>query len=131
MGNPIVSLAWGKRQQDGPEAYVLGRLFAVLEGLQQSANPGINTTIKDRYFNSASATPATVFPLLINLAQKHLGKLDGGLAKYYNEKITELNGRITQTLPARMSLPEQSAFQIGYYHETQARYTAKNKKEEQ
>ncbi|PWM55851.1 MAG: type I-C CRISPR-associated protein Cas8c/Csd1 [Subdoligranulum variabile] len=111
--------------------YVLGRLFAVLEGLQQSANPGINTTIKDRYFNSASATPATVFPLLINLAQKHLGKLDGGLAKYYNEKITELNGRITQTLPARMSLPEQSAFQIGYYHETQARYTAKNKKEEQ
>ncbi len=111
--------------------YVLGRLFAVLEGLQQSANPGINTTIKDRYFNSASATPATVFPLLINLAQKHLSKLDGGLATYYNKKITELNSCVTQTLPARMSLPEQSAFQIGYYHETQARYTAKNKKEEQ
>ena len=42
--------------------YLLGRLFAVLEGLQQSASPGINTTIKDRYFNSASATPAIVFP---------------------------------------------------------------------
>ena len=105
--------------------YVLGRLFAVLEAVQQSANPGINTTIKDRYFNSASATPASVFPLLLNLAQKHLAKLDGGLATYYDKKITELNSRITCTLPARMSLPEQSAFQIGYYHETQKRYAKK------
>ena len=108
--------------------YVLGRLFSVLEGVQQRANPNINTTIKDRYFNSASATPATVFPLLLNLAQKHLAKLDGRLATYYNKRITELNARITQTLPARLTLPEQSAFQIGYYHETQKRYT---KKEEQ
>lgn len=111
--------------------YLLGRLFAVLEGLQQSANPGINTTIKDRYFNSASATPAIVFPQLINLAQKHLNKLDGGLAVYYDKQITELSSRITQTLPTRMSLTEQSAFQLGYYHETQRRYTAKAKKEEQ
>ena len=105
--------------------YVLGRLFAVLEAVQQSANPGINTTIKDRYFNSASATPASVFPLLLNLAQKHLAKLDVGLATYYDKKITELNSRITCTLPARMSLPEQSACQIGYYHETQKRYAKK------
>lgn len=111
--------------------YLLGRLFAVLEGLQQSANPGINTTIKDRYFNSASATPAIVFPQLINLAQKHLNKLDGSLAVYYDKQITELSSRITQTLPTRMSLAEQSAFQLGYYHETQRRYTAKAKKEEQ
>ena len=111
--------------------YLLGRLFAVLEGLQQRANPGINTTIKDRYFNSASATPAIVFPQLINLAQKHLNKLDGGLAVYYDKQITELSSRITQTLPTRMSLAEQSAFQLGYYHETQRRYTAKAKKEEQ
>lgn len=108
--------------------YVLGRLFSVLEAVQQRANPNINTTIKDRYFNSASATPATVLPLLLNLAQKHLAKLDGGLATYYNKRIIELNTRITQTLPARLTLPEQSAFQIGYYHETQKRYT---KKEEQ
>lgn len=111
--------------------YLLGRLFAVLEGLQQSANPGINTTIKDRYFNSASATPAIVFPQLINLAQKHLNKLDGGLDVYYDKQITELSSRITQTLPTRMSLAEQSAFQLGYYHETQRRYTAKTNKEEQ
>ena len=111
--------------------YVLGRLFAVLEAVQQSANHDINSTIKDRYFNSASATPSTVFPLLINLAQKHLAKLDGGLSLYYQKKITELIDRITQTLPARMSLPEQGAFQLGYYHETQKRYTSKSKKEEQ
>ncbi len=108
--------------------YVLGRLFAVLEAIQQRANPGINTTIKDRYFNSASATPASVFPLLINLAQKHLAKLDGGISAYYNRRVTDLNARIDRTLPARLTLSEQSAFQIGYYHETQKRYA---KKEEQ
>ena len=54
--------------------YNLGRLFSVLENIQQKANPGINATIKDKYFNSASATPAVVFPVLINLAQKHLKK---------------------------------------------------------
>ncbi len=111
--------------------YVLGRLFAVLEEVQQRANPQINTTIKDRYFNSASATPATVFPLLINLAQKHLAKLDDGLARYYNTQIKNLIDRITQTLPARMSLPEQNAFQLGYYHQAQFRYTAKTQKEEE
>ena len=58
--------------------YVLGRLFTVLESLQQSANPGINATIRDRYFNAACATPALVFPTLLKLAQSHLNKLDGG-----------------------------------------------------
>ncbi|MFQ9916450.1 MAG: type I-C CRISPR-associated protein Cas8c/Csd1 [Flavonifractor plautii] len=51
--------------------YTLGRLFSVLEAIQESANPGINSTIKDKYFNSAAATPAVIFPTLINLAQKH------------------------------------------------------------
>lgn len=109
--------------------YVLGRLFSLLEAVQQAANPGINTTIRDRYFNSASATPATVFPLLINLAQKHLSKLNRKSATFYDKKITALMGCIDQTLPARMTLPEQSSFQLGYYFETQNRY--QSKKEEQ
>ena len=58
--------------------YVLGRLFAVLEAVQTAASPNINSTIKDRYFNSACATPAVVFPTLIKLAQKHLQKLSEG-----------------------------------------------------
>ena len=95
---------------------------------QQRANPGINTTIKNRYCNSASATPALVFPTLINLAQKHLNKLEGGIAAYYDKRITELSNRIGETLPSRMTLSEQSAFQIGYYHETQKRYTKKEEK---
>ena len=108
--------------------YLLGRLFSVLEAVQQAANPGINTTIKDRYFNAASATPASVFPLLLNLAQKHLAKLDKGKAVYYEKQITGIVAKMDAPFPNRMSLSEQGAFQIGYYHETQRRYT---KKEEQ
>ena len=54
--------------------------FPLLEAIQASANPGINATIKDKYFNSAAATPAVIFPVLINLAQKHLKKLRGSNA---------------------------------------------------
>lgn len=109
--------------------YVLGRLFAVLEAVQDAANPGINTTIKDRYFNSACATPAIVFPTLIKLAQKHLQKLDTGKNIYYNEQLTALMGMIHEDFPTRMTQPEQGAFEIGYYHQTQKRYEKKNKGE--
>ena len=105
--------------------YTLGRLFSVLEAIQSSANPEINTTIKDRYFNSASATPAHVFPILINLAQKHMKKLDGGLAVHYDKQLTELLVRLEDAYPNHLSIPEQGAFQLGYYHQTQERYTSK------
>ena len=105
--------------------YVLGRLFAVLESLQQSANPGINATIRDRYFNAACATPALVFPTLLKLAQSHLNKLDGGLVVYYDKQMTKLCGRLTETLPKHMTLEEQGVFQLGYYHQKQALYTKK------
>ncbi len=109
--------------------YVLGRLFAVLEAVQDTASPGINTTIKDRYFSSACATPAVIFPTLIKLAQKHLQKLDTGNSNYYNRQLTELMGMIHEDFPARMTLPEQGAFEIGYYHQTQKRYEKRNKEE--
>lgn len=111
------------------QPYVLGRLFAVLEAIQDAANPGINTTIKDRYFTSACATPGVVFPTLIKLTQKHLQKLGNGSQIYYNQQLTELMGKMTQTYPTRMTLPEQGAFEIGYYHQTQKRYEKKNKEE--
>ena len=103
--------------------YTLGRLFSVLEAIQSSANPGINATIKDRYFNSASATPSRVFPALINLAQKHLRKLDKGRSISYSKQLTALTNKLEETFPDRLSLPQQGAFQLGYYHQTQARYT--------
>ena len=108
--------------------YNLGRLFSVLEAVQSSANPGINTTIKDKYFNSASATPAVVFPVLVNLAQKHLKKLRGsnaGLVVFYEKQLTELCSRIGKAYPAHMNLPQQGSFQLGYYCQTQARYQKK------
>lgn len=106
--------------------YVLGRIFSVLEAIQSAANPNINTTIKDRYFNSACATPGVVFPTLIKLAQKHLQKLDTGSEIYYGRQLTELMGKLSQEFPARMTLPEQGAFEIGYYHQTQKRFEKKN-----
>ncbi len=109
--------------------YNLGRLFSVLEAIQSAANPGINATIKDKYFNSASATPSRVFPMLINLAQKHLRKLDKGWSISYSKQLTELTGKLGETFPDRLSLPQQGAFQLGYYHQTQARYTKKEEAE--
>ena len=70
--------------------YLLGRLFSVLEAVQKAANPGINTTIKDRYFDAACAAPVMVFSTLLRLSQKHLRKLNDGLATYYDKQITEL-----------------------------------------
>ena len=107
--------------------YILGRLFSVLEGLQQAANPGINTTIKDKYFTSAGATPAVVYPTLLNLAEKHLRKLDGGKRVYWAKQLTGLTSRITETYPAHHNLYDQGVFQLGYYHQTQKRFEKKDK----
>ena len=109
--------------------YRLGRLFAVLEAVQQKANPNINTTIKDRYFNSACATPALVFPTLLRLAQSHLSKIGGGAEVYYDKMITELLGDVTQSYPLRLSLQDQGIFQIGYYHQKQKLFTKKEEKD--
>ena len=109
--------------------YRLGRLFAVLEALQQRANPGINATIKDRYFNSACATPAVVFPALIRLAQNHLNKLDGGVKVYYDKLITGLFNTMDESYPTRLSLQDQGIFQIGYYHQKQKFFTKKEEQE--
>lgn len=98
--------------------YVLGRLFSTLEAVQSAANPGINTTIKDKYFNSACATPAAVFPILLKLANSHLKKLGGGLAVNYSKQIGALVARLETAFPKTLSLEEQGAFILGYYHQT-------------
>lgn len=108
--------------------YTLGRLFSVYEEIQQAANPGINTTIKDRYFGSAAAMPATVFPILSNLAQKHLRKLSDEQRVCLDKKVMTLKSVLGEQYPAHMSLPEQGSFDLGYYHQTQARYTKKEDK---
>lgn len=106
--------------------YVLGRLFAVLEGTQQAANPGINATIKDRFFNSACATPAAVFPILLKLSNSHLKKLDQGKSAYWSKQIGTLIELLGMDFPAHQTLQEQGAFILGYYHQTQKRFEKKN-----
>lgn len=111
-------------------SYVLGRMFSLLENIQQSANPTINTTIKERYFNSACATPAFVFPILLKLANTHLSKLDERKAVYFKKRMGALMDKIIMPeegipFPARLTLEEQGAFVLGYYQETQARYKGK------
>lgn len=111
-------------------SYVLGRMFSLLENIQQSANPTINTTIKERYFNSACAAPAFVFPILLKLANTYLSKLDERKAVYFKKRMGALMDKIIMPeegipFPARLTLEEQGAFILGYYQETQARYKGK------
>ncbi len=108
--------------------YTLGRLFAIYEWVQEKANPGINATIKDKYFNSAAATPAIIFPVLDNLAQKHLRKLKGKQCPNFDKMIGEIKNILGETYPVRQTLPEQGSFNLGYYHQKQNRYTKKEEK---
>ena len=106
-------------------AYTLGRLFSVYEDIQEKANPGINATIKDKYFNSAASTPATIFPILDNLCQKHMRKLSAGSRIWYEKQIVTLAGVLGESYPAHMNLAQQGSFNLGYYHQTQKRYEKK------
>ncbi len=122
----VLSVSLNQNSNNVP--YVLGRLFSVLESIQEAANPGINATIKDKYFNSASSTPALIFPGLIDLAQKHLRKLDGGLKVYYEKQLGEIFDIIGTEYPTNLNLPMKGSFQLGYYHQTQERYKKKEDK---
>ncbi len=112
------------------QGYLCGRLFAVLEKIQEDSLPGINATIKDRYYGAASSTPVTVFGRLLNLSNHHLAKLGGGSKTYYEKMIQEImTGVSSNGLPAHLSLDDQSRFAIGYYHQRQYLFTKKNKEE--
>lgn len=99
--------------------YTIGRLFAVYEAVQESANSGINATIKDKYFNSVAATPAHILPILDALCQKHLRKLSVGQRIYFEKQIGELKCIMGEENPTRLTLPEQGSFYLGYYHQKQ------------
>ncbi|HOW97091.1 MAG TPA: type I-C CRISPR-associated protein Cas8c/Csd1 [Kiritimatiellia bacterium] len=104
--------------------YLLGRLFAVLERTQEYANPGINATIRDRYYGSASATPAAVFPVLVRLNQHHLSKLSGdkkGLAVTMENLNADIVGGLPERFPPRLNLEQQGMFALGYYHQRLAK----------
>jgi CRISPR-associated protein Csd1 len=112
------------------QGYLCGRLFAVLEKIQEAAQSGINATIKERYYGAASSTPVTVFGRLLNLSNHHLAKLSGGSKIYYEKMIQDImTGINSNGLPAHLSLDDQSRFAIGYYHQRQDFFSSKKKEE--
>lgn len=99
--------------------YRLGRLFAVLEKIQEEANPRINAGIREKYYSSASCTPASVMPVLMRLKNHHLAKLTRGKGIYFERLLGEILCEI-HSFPPQLNLTDQGRFAIGYYHQRQA-----------
>lgn len=113
-------------KQSTHPGYRLGRLFAVLEAVQRSALGGqVNATIRDRYYGAASATPASVFPVLLRNTQNHLGKLrkeKPGLAVNLEKDIREIVDGLPEHFARSLRIEDQGRFAIGYYHQSQSRF---------
>lgn len=103
-------------------AYRLGRLFAVLEKIQEEASPGLNATIRDRYYSAASSTPVAVFTSLLRLKNHHLPKLPKGRAVQMEKLTGEIMDELNE-FPRILPLPDQGRFALGYYHQRQAFFT--------
>ena len=113
------------------KGYLVGRLFAVLEKVQQDTHPGLNATITDRYYGAASTNPVTVFPQLLKLNQHHLsnyGNEKQGLKTVREKELGEIINAL-DVFPAHLTLEEQAQFAIGYYHEKQSFFEKNNKSE--
>lgn len=109
--------------------YLLGRLFATLERVQESASPGINATIRDRFYGAASSTPVAVFPHLMKLKVHHIAKLENkGQAVNLERLIGEIMDKVAadNAFPAHLNLQDQGRFAVGYYHQRQDFFTKKD-----
>ncbi len=122
------SLAVSLDIQNANIGYRLGRLFAVLEKIQEAVSPNINATIKDKFYGAASTSPNTVFANLMRLSSNHLSKLKKekpGYAVNLEKTLQEIVSSIT-SFPAHLSLDDQGQFAIGYYHQRQDFFTKKD-----
>jgi CRISPR-associated protein Csd1 len=127
--NPQEELSVSLDTANPSVGYRLGRLFAVLEKIQEEANPGITATIRDRYYAAASSSPVTVFGRLMTLKNHHLSKLESPGRRINLERLI---GEIVSDIgdfPAHLNLDEQGRFAIGYYHQRQEFFTKKDKQD--
>ena len=109
------------------QGYLCGRLFATLEYLQERSNNGLNS-IRSRYMNAASATPAAVFATILNLSVHHAEKLEKGGQIFFEQLKSEIIDKISaKGFPAHLSLQDQGRFMVGYYQQRQEFYTKKEK----
>ncbi len=122
-----VDISMALNEENRNTGYLLGRLFALLEKAQVDANPGINATIRDRYFGAASASPGSVFPILLRLVQHHIAKAEYG--RLIDKRIEEVISLI-DSFPAYLNLEDQGRFVLGYYQQRQALYTKSEKRED-
>lgn len=121
-----ISIMLDKENQN--QGYLCGRLFAVLDKIQEDAN-GIHS-IRERYMNSASATPAMVFSTILNLSSHHMEKLNNGKQVYYEKLKQEIVSKLdADGFPAHLSLQDQGRFFVGYYHQRQDFFTSREDKE--
>jgi CRISPR-associated protein Csd1 len=127
-GEEIITVSLNENNKN--PAYLLGRLFSLLEKVQKDAlGININATIRDRYFGAASATPGSVFPLLLRLSRHHISKAEYGNVS--DRKIQEvMNGLEAKPFPAHLNMEEQGLFILGYYHQNQANYIKTEKNED-
>lgn len=109
-------------------AYRLGRAFATLEKIQEEAQPGINATIRERYYGAASTTPVAVFTTLMRLKNHHLAKLSVGRKTQFEKLLGEILSGVGD-FPAHLNLPDQGRFALGYYHQRQSFFTKPTDKE--
>ncbi|MEG1580909.1 MAG: type I-C CRISPR-associated protein Cas8c/Csd1 [Bacteroidaceae bacterium] len=127
--NKPITMALDKENTN--QAYLCGRLFATLEKIQEEAAPGLNASIKDQYYSSASATPVAVFPRLLALKNHHTPKLNPGRAVNMERLIGEIMSSMEANgFPCHLSLDDQSRFAIGYYHQRNDFFSSKENNNE-
>jgi CRISPR-associated protein Csd1 len=111
-------------EQNTNPAYRLGRWFAEMEAIQQRALPGLNATIRDRFYGSASTSPARTFPVIIRNAMNHLAGLrKEGKAGGHEKQLEAIIAGVKDGLPRSLRIEDQARFAIGYYHQRAERFT--------
>ena len=106
------------------QGYLCGRLFAVLDKIQEDANN--ISSIRERYMNAASSTPSAVFATILNLSVHHSEKLEEGRRIYFEKLKQEILDKVSaEGFPTHLDLQDQGRFFVGYYHQRQDFFTSK------
>ena len=111
-------------KENNNQGYLCGRLFAVLDKIQEDANN--ISSIRERYMNAASATPSAVFATILNLSVHHSEKFNEGRKVYFEKLKQEIIEKMSADgFPSHLDLQDQGRFFVGYYHQRQDFFTSK------